>query len=228
VKSLWELWQSVLKTDNAIPLEHTLGNHDIWGWNKKKAKTTGTEAGYGKAWACQMFGREKTYKSLDKNGWHIVILDSIQPQGEESYIGRLDDEQFEWLEADLRNTPAATPILVVSHIPIFSVCVFNDDPKKNNDPNNWRVPGAAMHADAHRIRKLFLQHPNIKLCISGHIHQRDRVEFDDVTYICDGAVSGAWWKGRNAECDEGYGLNNLYSDGTIEHAYQTYGWVAQK
>jgi Icc protein len=52
--------------------------------------------------------------------------------------------------------------------------------------------------------------------------------FNDVTYICDGAVSGAWWKGRNHECDEGYGLINLYDDGTFDHAYQTYGWLAKK
>src|SRR5207248_8108539 len=125
VKTLWDLWRSCLKSDNSIPVDHTLGNHDIWGWNKKKSKTEGGEKGYGKAWACEMFAREKTYKSMDKNGWHIIILDSIQPQGDDGYIGKLDDEQFAWLEADLKATPSATPILVFSHIPIFSVCVYN-------------------------------------------------------------------------------------------------------
>jgi 3',5'-cyclic-AMP phosphodiesterase len=230
VKGLWDIWQNCIKTDNSIPIEHTLGNHDIWGWNKKKSKTDGTEKGYGKAWACQMFAREKTYKSFDKNGWHIVILDSIQhdPKDPDGYIGQIDDEQFAWLESDLKTVPAATPVLVFSHIPIFAVCVYNDGAKKKDDPNDWFVSGGNMHTDAHKLRKLFLEHKNVKLCISGHIHQRDRVEFDGVTYICDGAVSGNWWKGRNGECDEGYGLINLYSDGSFEHAYQTYGWVAKK
>jgi 3',5'-cyclic AMP phosphodiesterase CpdA len=230
VKMLWELWQSCLKSDNSIALEHTLGNHDIWGWNKKKAKADGTEKGYGKAWACEMFARDKTYKSLDKNGWHIVILDSIQhdPQNEDGYIAQIDEEQFAWLEADLNAAPAAGPVVVFSHVPIFGVCVYNDAAKKKDDQINWQVSGGTMHSDAHRLRKLFLKHPNVKLCMSGHIHQRDRCEFNDVTYICDGAVSGAWWKGRNEECDEGYGLINLYDDGTFDHAYQTYGWVAKK
>ena len=227
VKNLWDIWQSCLK-DNSIPIDHTLGNHDIWGWNKNKSKTSGTEKGYGKAWACEMFARNKTYKSLDKGGWHIVILDSIlhDPNDPDGYIGQIDDEQFAWLESDLK--AAATPVIIFSHIPIFSVCVYNDGAKRKSDPNDWFVSGGDMHADALRLRTSFLQHPNVKLCISGHIHQRDRVEFDGVTYICDGAVCGSWWKGRQAECDEGYGLINLYSDGSFDHAYQTYGWVAQK
>src|SRR5262245_21315846 len=32
VKLLWDLWGSCLKSDNSIALEHTVGNHDIWGW----------------------------------------------------------------------------------------------------------------------------------------------------------------------------------------------------
>jgi 3',5'-cyclic AMP phosphodiesterase CpdA len=226
-KTQWELWQSCLKTDNSIALEHTVGNHDIWGWNRKKSGTGGNEKGYGKAWACEMFAREKPYKSLDKGGWHIVILDSVQhdPKDPEGYIAQIDEEQFAWLEADLG--AAKIPVVIFSHVPIFSVCVYNDGPKKK-DELNWQVSAGVMHADAHRLRKLFQKHANVKLCVSGHIHQRDRVEFNDVTYICDGAVSGAWWKGRNQECDEGYGLFNLYDDGTFDHAYQTYGWVAKK
>lgn len=225
---LWELWKSVLKNENSIHVEHTLGNHDIWGWNKKKAKATGAEAQYGKAWALEMFGREKTYKSLPAGMWHIVILDSIQPRGD-GYIGRLDEEQFAWLEADLAAVDPRTPVVVFSHIPIFSVCVYNDgDGKQKDNKDDWFVNGGLMHTDAHRIRGLFMKHPNVKLCVSGHIHQRDRVEFCGVTYICDGAVSGGWWKGRNKECDEGYGLLDLHPDGTFTHAYQGYGWVAKK
>ena len=83
-----------------------------------------------------------------------------------------------------------------------------------------------MHSDAGRLRRLFLNHPRVKVCVSGHIHQVDRVKFTGVTYICDGAVSARWWKGRNAECDEGYGVIDLNPDGTFAHEYVTYGWKA--
>jgi 3',5'-cyclic-AMP phosphodiesterase len=202
-----------------------VGNHDIWGWNKAKSMATGEEGAYGKAWACEMFAREKPYTSLDQGGWHIIILDSVQPDGD-GYIGKLDDEQFAWLEQDLAAVDPATPVMVVSHIPIFTICVYNMG--KREDGKNWNVPGSLMHIDAHRIRKLFLKHKNVKLCLSGHIHERDRIEFGGVTYICDGAVSGAWWKGRYQTCDEGYALLDLYPDGTFTHQYQTYGWVAKK
>jgi 3',5'-cyclic-AMP phosphodiesterase len=221
---LWDLWNSCLKSDNSIPARHVLGNHDIWGWNKKKSKCTGDEPGYGKAWACEQFARSTPYTSFDQQGWHIVLLDSVQPKGD-GYVGRLDEEQFAWLEADLRAAGSA-PVAVFSHIPIFAVCVYSDSAKKKDDPDNWYVSGGLMHSDAHRIRKLFMKHPNVKLCVSGHIHQVDRVEYCGVTYICDGAVSGRWWKGRHAECDEGYGLFDLHPDGTFSHQYQTFGWKA--
>ncbi len=226
--ALWDLWRTTLKNENSLPLHHVLGNHDIWGWNKKKSRLSGNEPNYGKAWALEMFARDRTYTSFDQGGWHIVILDSIQPRGD-GYIARIDDAQFEWLEADLVAVPAETPTIIFSHVPIFAVCVYNDgDGKQKGNPDDWFINGGLMHTDAHRLRALFMKHPNVKLCMSGHIHQRDRVEFCGTTYICDGAVSGAWWKGRNKECDEGYGLIDLYDDGTFSHAYQGYGWIAQK
>jgi len=224
-KALWDLWGKTLRDHNSLPVKHVLGNHDIWGWNKAKSKCTGDEKGYGKAWACEQFGRDKSYTSLDAGGWRIILLDSVQPKGS-GYVGRLDDEQFAWLAAELA-AAGATPVAIFSHIPIFSVCVYNDGAKKKDTPDDWFVSGGLMHSDANKIRKLFLKHPNVKLCVSGHIHQVDRVEFTGVTYICDGAVSGSWWKGRNAECDEGYGLIDLHPDGTFTHEYVRYGWKAE-
>ena len=42
-----------------------------------------------------------------------------------------------------------------------------------------------------------------------------------------GAVSGAWWKGPKDRCAEGYGLFDLFDDGTFKHQYVPYGWQAQ-
>jgi hypothetical protein len=73
---------------------------------------------------------------------------------------------------------------------------------------------------------LFKQHTNVKACISGHIHLVDRVDYLGVTYMCGGAVCGAWWKGsRFNECDPGYSLIDLYDDGSVERQYVAYGWV---
>ena len=56
------------------------------------------------------------------------------------------------------------------------------------------------------LRELFKKHGNVKLCLSGHMHLNDRCDVDGVSYICDGAVSGAKWKGSKRQTAEGYGL----------------------
>lgn len=220
----WQVWQSVWKNECSLPVEHAIGNHDIWGWNKAKSNTTGAEARWGKQYAMDELALARPYRSFDRGGWHFVALDSVQPF-ENRYEARLDDEQFAWLEADLKAADPKTPTLVMSHIPIFSITpLFND----SVDQGEAVVIGKpAMHGDCRRIKDLFKRHPNVKACISGHIHLLDRVEYLGVTYLCDGAVSGAWWKGsRFDECEPGYSLIDLYDDGSVEREYVAWGWVA--
>jgi len=93
---------------------------------------------------------------------------------------------------------------------------------EDNIVNKWTMLGGDMHTDTSKIIKLFYQHPNVKLCLSGHIHLRDKVIYNNVTYICNGAVSGAWWEGNRRETAPGYGLIDLYSDGSFEESYVNY------
>lgn len=44
-------------------------------------------------------------------------------------------------------------------------------------------------------------------------------------YIAKGAVCGAWWKGDHRGFDEGYGLIDLYDDGSIANQYVAYNWT---
>ncbi len=219
-KTQWDVFTRALADSNKLPILSCLGNHDCWGWNKSRSKTTGDEPLWGKKLAIDHLKMPGRYHSADKNGWHLVFLDSITAEGD-GYIGRLDDEQFEWLKGDLSATKL--PVLIVSHIPILSVCALewgkDDKPKAT-------LEASRMHTDAGRLRSLFLKHPNVKVCVSGHIHLLDRCEYDGVTYLCNGAVSGNWWKGRHQQCDEGYAILDLYDDGAFESKYQTYGWKA--
>ncbi len=200
---------------------HTLGNHDIWGWNKAKSRTTGDEPLWGKKYAQDALALDRPYRSIDRGGWHLISLDSIRPDGQ-GYTARLDDEQLEWLKGDLA-AAKGRPILVVSHAPILTItCLANDDRVKDNA---FTFSTSLMHSDSKTLHQLFVAH-GVKLCLSGHIHRLDRVETDGVTYICDGAVCGAWWEGRKNRCDEGYGIVDLFSDGSFEHRYHAYGWKA--
>lgn len=222
-KTQWELWRKVLKDECGLPLEHCLGNHDIWGWARKESRTDGSEARWGKKWAAEQFGVERLYRSFDRAGWHFVVLDSVQPQGD-GYTAKLDEEQLAWLGDDLKKVAGKAPVLVLSHIPILSAAILMT--QQVDEKGDRRVSGSLVHRDGREIKKLFARHPNVKVCVSGHLHLVDRVDYCGVTYLCNGAVSGAWWKGKNHDFSEGYGVINLYDDGTFENEYVTYGWKA--
>lgn len=203
----WALWDRVLRAECSLPVEHCLGNHDVSPTN-------------GKQRALDAFGLTQRYRSFDRGGWHFVVLDSVFIR-EGTYEARLDEDQFQWLKKDLAAVKKSTPILVLSHIPILSVCAYFDG--DNEKSGQWRIPGGWVHVDARRVKDLFREQGNVKLCLSGHIHLRDRVEYEGITYICDGAVSGNWWSGPYQGCEPGYGLIDLHSDGRFDYQFATYG-----
>jgi len=216
VKRQWKLYNDVLSSENAFPVLNCIGNHDIWC----KAETKEAFDG-GKQWAMDELQLPKRYYSLDKNGWHIVVLDSVQPKTDGSwYTAHVDEEQYDWLETDLKNTSTQTPVLIVSHVPILAACVFFDG--KRFDGDNWNVPSRWMHSDTVRLMNLFSQYANVKAALSGHIHLTDRVDYNGVTYYCNGAVSGAWWFGNYHHTPAGYAIVDLFDDGTVENRYVGY------
>jgi len=219
----WDLWSAVLKNECSVPLLSCIGNHDIWGWNKAKSKTTGSEPNHGKQRAVDMLHIPRRYFSESRHGWQFVMLDSVQPDGE-GYIAYLDDEQFDWLERVLRDTPVTAPVLIMSHIPILSATTLVWAKEERGE---YRVDCSLMHRDCLRLKDLFAKHPNVKLCLSGHMHLIDRVDYNGVTYLCNGAVCANWWKGRHKDCDEGYSVIDLFDDGSFEHQYVKYGWKAE-
>jgi hypothetical protein len=89
------------------------------------------------------------------------------------------------------------------------------------------VTGKILHVDGGRFQKLFAARPNVKACVSGHMHLVEQLDFGGVAYFCNGAVSAGWWKGRHRGTDFGYALVDLHDDGTVERRYVPYGWTAR-
>lgn len=220
----WDLWTKALRDGPRIDWFHCLGNHDILGTTRGKSKLTGTEPGYGKAMACEKFGIAKPYYRFDRAGWRFIVLDSVMVVGE-SYDGKLDDEQLEWLSGELAAVPKGTPVMILSHIPILTVTTLCEVKAPKNGA--FEIKTSVMGAEWPALRDLFRKHRCVKACISGHIHQIDRVEFEGVTYLCGGAVSGSWWKGPRLDCDNGFNVLDLYADGRVESKYETIGWKAE-
>jgi len=224
-KTQWDVWQRVLKAECSLPWEGCIGNHDVWGWNLEASKARADEMDYGKAWATDLLKLGKRYRSFAKAGWKMIVLDSTHVGRKPgTYTARLDEEQFAWLVGELKATPATTPILILSHIPIFSACPFFDG--NNEITGDWRVPGAWMHIDARRLTKLFHERGNVKVCLSGHVHLQDEVRYLGTRYFCNGAVSGGWWKGSYQQFAPGYALVDLYADGSASNDFVNFGWKA--
>ncbi|MEB0249906.1 MULTISPECIES: metallophosphoesterase [unclassified Mucilaginibacter] len=210
----WKLMKGIMASECSIPVNYCLGNHDIW-WNENDKG----QALYGKKYSMDQLQLTRPYYSMQKNGWKIIVLDSVHLDIDDTwYIGKLGDEQFNWLEQELKSTGSTTPVLILSHIPILTATNLIQD----DIVNRWIMYGGDMHTDTSKIIKLFYQYPNVKLCLSGHIHLREKLVYNNVTYICDGAVSGAWWEGNRRETAPGYGLIDLYSDGSFEERYINY------
>jgi Icc protein len=83
---------------------------------------------------------------------------------------------------------------------------FDRKPLGDRPDDDFRVSRPLMYADCMQIKELFDRHPNVKPYLSGHLHSCDRVEYNGVTYLCNGAVCGNWWKGRHHDCDEDYSV----------------------
>ena len=228
-EQLRAIFQGTLKRECGVPVHHVTGNHDILGWNRKKSESTGTEADWGKRFACDLFGVARNYYTFDHGPWRFICLDSVQPKGDR-YTAYLDDAQYEWLQQTLAATPKSMPIAVVSHIPILSLTALTYGAPRSREHvgTDTVIYHGEMHTDATLLHDLFKQAGNVKVCLSGHVHLLDHCMIDGISYICDGAVCGSWWKGSVEGIPEGYGVLDLRPDGTFTHRYERYGWQARK
>lgn len=218
VKKQWNLFNDVLKAENSLPVFHSVGNHDICCEGDSQSSFED-----GKKWAMDEMGMDKRYYSFDNKDWHFVMLDSVQKKKDGSwYTANVDEEQFDWLKKDLKVLPANKPTMVISHIPILAACVFFDGNNMKEKDGRWEVPGSWMHTDSKQLAELFHDHKNVKLAVSGHIHLSDRVDYNGVSYCCNGAVSGRWWFGKYQHTEAGYAVIDLYDDGSFTNNYVSY------
>jgi len=219
-KTQFGIFQSILKNDNSLPVYHCIGNHDVWGWFIKENKPDQDRL-YGKVWVVEEFNMPRRYYSFTKDRWHFIVLDSTQLNPAGGYIAKLDPEQLDWFQQELKQVPTDKFICIVSHIPILSICagLYFDRTETNGD---IKIQRNLMHSDFFSLKKILLQYPNIKVCISGHIHLQDELDYLGIKYYCNGAISGNWWKGSFQEFAPAYAVMEFYDDGTTRRTMHTY------
>jgi 3',5'-cyclic-AMP phosphodiesterase len=220
VKQQWAIFKSIMKAENSLPTFHVIGNHDIFGWFNKTTDLKG-DPQYGKAWAVDELNIPKRYYSFERLGWKFIFLDSVQLNPAGGYVAYVDGEQMQWLKQELANTAPTKHICIVSHIPIFSACsaLFYGKVEQNGDLITKRN---IMHTDFFKLKNLFKNHSNIRLCVSGHVHLQDEVKYLGITYYCNGAVCGNWWKGPYQDFPPAYAVLDFYDDGSFERKFVQY------
>ena len=214
VEGRWSLWKKIIKENNQIPIKSAIGNHDEWWGPGDLDKEYKNDKNYGKAWALESLNMPERFYSFEKNNWHFIALDSIN-RGEGYH---LDEPQFIWLQNELNKIPAKNNICVFNHVPLISACswLYETQRKESKDV---KFPMWDMHIDNKKIKDLFVQHKNIMLALSGHVHYIDEVDYLGIKYLCNGAVSGNWW-GEPIVLDEFpplYTIIDLFEDGSIKY-----------
>jgi len=214
VIELWNCWKDSIELVKDIPMYSVLGNHDMW-WQGK-----GDEL-FGKPGVLKMLGLKNNYYSFDKNGWHFIMLDSNHPKSP----GMLDEDQWNWFVQDVQSSNGK-PTLIMAHYPLLSCTGIIDNKPDFIGP--FKVSGSYNHLDIMKFIEVFNKNKNIKVCLSGHIHLLDKVWYNDVSYLCNGAASGFWWepgddgKSSYKQTVPGYSILNLYSNGSFDDQYIKY------
>ena len=218
VKRQWQLFHDILGQNNSLPVRHCIGNHDLYGWSSPDSAHAKS-----KQWAVEEYKMDRPYYSFEKSNWKFIVLDSIHGRNTiPGYYARLDEAQRNWLEAELDSTPQGNFICIVTHIPILAICTLFDGHKRETE--NWSIPNNNLHTDAGELTALFYRYPNIKACLSGHIHLIDHVNYLGIDYFCNGAVSGSWWKGNYKQFPPSYSVMDFFPDGTVKRNIHYYNW----
>jgi 3',5'-cyclic-AMP phosphodiesterase len=216
----WNVWNKIISAENKLPVYHAIGNHDAWGWQLKD-ESVKSDPLYNKAWVIKEHAMPGRFYAFEKKNWKFIVLDTAH-ENNGGYIAKIDDEQYTWLEQELKNTSSDQHICMVSHIPIISFCaaLFNDKNEANGD---WKISRALLLTDARKMAELFSQHKNVRCCLSGHIHLQDEVQYKNVQYFCNGAVSGNWWNGAFKGFDPAFARFKFSKNGDVKREIINYG-----
>jgi hypothetical protein len=129
----------------------------------------------------------------------------------------VNEKQLEWLKKELSDVSASTPIVVSTHVPVYSLYYPVVDGK-------YVFVDVIMNYK--ELLKVFEKH-NLKLVLQGHQHIYEEIFVQNVRYITAGAVSAAWWEGPFHGTEPGFLIVEGDSAGDFTWKYVDFGWIAK-
>jgi Icc protein len=167
------------KTLFSAPVFTAPGNHEIFGIETDKSGVAPTHPLFGKTMYRSYLGPD--YYSFNHGGIHFVALNTVDVY-EKWYHGNVDSLQLAWLERDLAAIPAGTPVVTFNHIPFYATSeIRNGYDDKSVAPTLITVRGRTQFrhsvANATEVLKALAKRRHV-LALGGHIHARERIEFE--------------------------------------------------
>ena len=204
--SRWYKWNFALPeylcqmVDNfPVPIWHTMGNHD----NDIKG---GSDDAASRAFR-NVIGPH--YYSFNIGAFHFIVLDDIvydMPLNEQGRVAKVNTyktyvapEQLSWLKNDLKNVPANTPVVILTHAPFYRIKGLEDGKYiVNGGFNAGHTPDDVLY---------FLRKYDRVYVLSGHTHMNYYVENENgvMEHNCVSVAGSSWYTesafGRNFSSD---------------------------
>jgi DNA repair exonuclease SbcCD nuclease subunit len=174
-----------------------IGNHDVY-YNPEKGYKEGDE----------LFKEylKDSYYTFEQKGVRFFVLNSVQPGEKPGYnVGK---KQMEWIQSQLQNVSAETPIVIVTHVPVYSI-------------------SEGGFANSDEVLKAFEKH-NLQLVLQGHIHLYEEIYSQKIWYVSAGSICSGWWDAIYQGTEEGFLIVDVYTDNNFTWNYVDYGWEVQK
>jgi Icc protein len=136
--------QALLRAARA-PLVNVAGNHDLVTLNREDLNRFWQRSG-------------PLYYAFDMQGWHFVVLHTIENPGVEV---RVPGTQMEWLRADLAE--AREPTVVLMH--------HSASEQEVEDSRWWPGrPHLALVKERAELRRIFEESRRVRAVFNGHLH----------------------------------------------------------
>lgn len=177
------------------PLYKVIGNHDVLGVSNKY-KTKVSPKFQGEA-LFKKDNRGVLYSTFRHKGWQFFLLDCVQLSDSVMVDYFIDNEQLKWFANCLDTIPKQVPIVLFSHVPFMSAsAMYKSGPLARNSK-------AKVFRNSHDLIKLTKQH-QLKLTISGHLHQYEHIMVNNKQFVNSPAVCGFWWRKERASFPRGF------------------------
>ena len=212
-------WDAYMDMVRAIEAEHhaVIGNHDLVGVRPSDGSEALSDP---RRDFKQRLGLRQSHGTFDALGYRFILLDSLRvSEDAHRYHGWVSSEQIAWLRELLSSIAAATPIVLVLHMPLLTTFF------SATRGATFEAPPNRVVINNTEVLKLFAGH-NLILVLQGHLHVTEALHWRGTTFLTGGAVCGNWWKGAYFETAEGFNSITLRGD-RIDWDYVDYGWTAR-